>query len=238
MLQFCEGSIGVTKVAGELICDYYAKRCGLDARGLGLPGLISHVAPPGGGTTDHAVDIFHQAVRYAHYTCFLAADTRLDMMYMPDAIAAMIAVMEVEPSRLKHRNAYNVTAMSITPDEVAAEIRRHIPAFAIDYNVDPVREAIADSWPHSLDDDEPRADWGWAPRRAAIKSRSVASGWIGVAREGLLYCCSSTRMAIRRLDARRWPRSGSSCCGRQCRGCSALRLPGSHQPAGSSWRSR
>ena len=155
---------GVTKVAGELLCDYYAERFGVDARGLRLPGLISHVAPPGGGTTDYAVDIFHQAVRYAHYTCFLAADTRLDMMYMPDAIAAMIAVMEVEPSRLKHRNAYNVTAMSVTPDEVAAEIRRHIPTFAIDYDVDPVRQAIADSWPHSLDDEEARADWGWAPR--------------------------------------------------------------------------
>jgi nucleoside-diphosphate-sugar epimerase len=155
---------GVTKVAGELLCDYYELRFGVDARGLRLPGLISYVAPPGGGTTDYAVDIFHQAVRYAHYTCFLAADTRLDMMYMPDAITAMISVMEAEPSRLRHRNAYNVTAMSVTPAEIAAEIRRHVPSFEVDYEVDPVRQAIADSWPHSLDDAAARADWGWAPR--------------------------------------------------------------------------
>jgi nucleoside-diphosphate-sugar epimerase len=155
---------GVTKVAGELLADYYALRFGVDTRGLRLPGLISYVAPPGGGTTDYAVDIFHQAARYAHYTCFLKPDTRLDMMYMADAIAAMMAVMEADPARLTHRNAYNVTAMSVTPSEFAEEIRRHIPRFVIDYDVDPVRQAIADSWPHSLDDSAARADWDWAPR--------------------------------------------------------------------------
>ena len=105
---------GVTKVAGELLCDYYAGRFGVDTRGLRLPGLISYAAPPGGGTTDYAVEIFHHALRYGRYTCFLKSDTRLDMMYMPDAIAAMIALMEADPARLRFRNAYNVTAMSIT----------------------------------------------------------------------------------------------------------------------------
>jgi len=155
---------GVTKVAGELLCDYYALRFGVDARGLRLPGLISHVAPPGGGTTDYAVEIFYQALRHRQYTCFLRSDTRLDMMYMPDAIAAVIALMQADSARLRFRNAYNVTAMSITPAELAAEIRKHIPEFEIDYQVDPVRQAIADSWPRSLDNSAARADWGFAPR--------------------------------------------------------------------------
>ena len=154
---------GVTKVAGELLCDYYAGRFGVDTRGIRLPGLISHVAPPGGGTTDYAVEMFHQAVRYSHYTCFLGPDTCLDMMYMPDAIRAMIELMEVDAARLRHRNAYNVTAMSITPAELAAEIRKHIPDFAIDYEVDPIRQSIANSWPRSLDDAAAREDWGFAP---------------------------------------------------------------------------
>jgi nucleoside-diphosphate-sugar epimerase len=155
---------GVTKVSGELLCDYYAARFGVDTRGLRLPGLISHVAPPGGGTTDYAVQIFHQAVRYKHYTCFLDPVTRLDMMYMSDAIRAIIELMEIDKSRLRHRNAYNVTAMSFTPAELADAIREHIPAFAIDYHVDPVRQSIADSWPRSLDDSAAREDWGWSPQ--------------------------------------------------------------------------
>jgi nucleoside-diphosphate-sugar epimerase len=155
---------GVTKVAGELLCDYYASRFGVDARGLRLPGLISYVAMPGGGTTDYAVEIFYSALRYKHYSCFLKPDTRLDMMYMPDAVGAMIALMEAEARRLSHRNAYNITAMSITPAELAAEIRKHIPDFAIDYQVDPVRQAIAGSWPQSIDDGAARKDWGFAPR--------------------------------------------------------------------------
>lgn len=155
---------GITKVAGELLCDYYAERFGVDARGLRLPGLISHMAQPGGGTTDYAVEIFYSALRYAHYTCFLSADTRLDMMYMPDAIEAVIKLMEADPHRLRHRNAYNVTAMSVTPEELAAAIRRHVPQFVIDYDVDPVRQAIADGWPRSLDDSAARDDWGFAPR--------------------------------------------------------------------------
>lgn len=155
---------GVTKVSGELLCDYYALRFGVDTRGLRLPGLISHVAPPGGGTTDYAVDIFYQAIRYRHYTCFLRPDTCLDMMYMPDAIRAMIEVMEADPARLSHRNAFNVTAMSFTPERLAEEIRTHLPDFEIDYDVDPVRQAIADSWPRSLDDSLARREWDWSPR--------------------------------------------------------------------------
>ena len=155
---------GVTKVAGELLCDYYASRFGVDTRGLRLPGLISYVAMPGGGTTDYAVEIFYSALRYKHYSCFLKPDMRLDMMYMPDAIGAMIALMEAEAKRLRHRNAYNVTAMSITPAELAAEIRKHIPDFVIDYQVDPVRQAIADTWPQSIDDAAARQDWGFVPR--------------------------------------------------------------------------
>lgn len=155
---------GVTKVTGELLCDYYALRFGVDARGLRLPGLISYVAPPGGGTTDYAVEIFHQALRYQHYTCFLGPDTRLDMMYMPDAIRAMIELMQASPGRLRYRNAYNITAMSVTPTELADEIRRYVSSFAIDYDVDPVRQAIAESWPRSLDDSAARQDWGWQPQ--------------------------------------------------------------------------
>lgn len=155
---------GVSKVAGELLCDYYVGRFGVDVRGLRLPGLISHVSAPGGGTTDYAVEIFPHALRYRHYTCFLRADTRLDMMYMPDAIAAVLQLMRADAARLRHRNAYNVTAMSFTPAELAAEIQAQLPGFAIDYEVDPVRQAIADSWPRSLDASAAREDWGFAPR--------------------------------------------------------------------------
>lgn len=155
---------GVTKVAGELLCDYYHLRFGVDTRGVRFPGLISYLAPPGGGTTDYAVDIFWQALRYRHYTCFLRPDTRLDMMYMPDALEAAIKVMEADPQRLRHRNAFNVTGMNFTPEELAAAIRVHLPDFKIDYEIDPVRQAIADSWPNSLDDSAARAEWDWAPR--------------------------------------------------------------------------
>lgn len=154
---------GVTKVAGELLCDYYHTRYGVDTRGVRYPGLISYGAPPGGGTTDWAVDIFYKAVKQGRYTCFLRADSQLDMMYMPDAVRAAIGVMEADPSRLKHRNAFNVTAMQLTPEVLAAEIRKHIPGFEIDYDVDPVRQAIADSWPDRIDDSAAREEWDWEP---------------------------------------------------------------------------
>jgi nucleoside-diphosphate-sugar epimerase len=154
---------GVTKVAAELLCDYYHQRFGVDTRGVRYPGLISHGAPPGGGTTDWAVDIFYQAVSKGRYTCFLGEDTQLDMMYMPDALRAAIEIMEADSQRLRHRNAFNVTAMQLSPRFLAQVIRRHVPAFEIDYDVDPVREAIAQSWPRRIDDSAARAEWGWAP---------------------------------------------------------------------------
>lgn len=155
---------GVSKVSGELLCDYYAARFGIDTRGLRYPGLISYVTPPGGGTTDYAVDIFYHALREGHYSCFLAPDTRLDMMYMPDATRAAIELMAADPATLKHRNAFNVAAVNVTPEELAAAIRVHLPDFTIAYDIDPVRQAIADSWPRSMDDSEARRQWGWAPR--------------------------------------------------------------------------
>ena len=155
---------GVTKVAGELLCDYYHARFGVDTRGLRFPGLISYVAPPGGGTTDYAVHIFYEALESGRYECFLRADTQLDMMYMPDAIRAMIELMETPPEKLKHRNAFNVTAMQFTPAGLSDLIREHIPDFTITYRVDPVRQAIADSWPLRLDDSAAREEWGWSPR--------------------------------------------------------------------------
>ncbi len=154
---------GITKVAGELLCDYYHARYGVDTRGLRFPGLISYGAPPGGGTTDWAVDIFYKAVSEGRYTCFLRSDSQLDMMYMPDAIDALVGIMEANHDKLVHRNAFNVTAMQLTPEGLADEIRKHIPDFRIDYDVDPVRQAIADSWPDRIDDSAAREEWGWGP---------------------------------------------------------------------------
>lgn len=154
---------GITKLTGELLCDYYFHRYGIDTRGLRFPGLISYKTLPGGGTTDYAVEIFYEAVKNERYTCYLSRDTRLDMMYMPDAVRAIIKLMEADSSVLKNRNAYNITAMSITPDELAASIRKFMPDFEIDYEVDKVRQAIADSWPDSLDDSCAREEWGWEP---------------------------------------------------------------------------
>jgi nucleoside-diphosphate-sugar epimerase len=154
---------GVTKVAGELLCDYYHKRFGLDTRGVRFPGLISYETEPGGGTTDYAVEIYIEALKHREYTCYLQEDTYLDMMYMPDAIKAMINLMEADPNKLVHRNAFNVTSMNFTPAQIASEIKKHIPEFKIDYKVDPVRQAIADSWPNSLDDSCAREEWGWDP---------------------------------------------------------------------------
>jgi nucleoside-diphosphate-sugar epimerase len=152
---------GVTKVAGELLCDYYARKFGVDARGLRFPGIISNVAPPGGGTTDYAVEIYYAAVERQAYTCPLRAGTFLDMMYMPDALRAAIGLMEADAGKLRHRNAYNVSAMSFDPEMIAAEIRRHVPDFRMDYKVEPVKQGIADSWPDAMDDTAAREDWGW-----------------------------------------------------------------------------
>lgn len=155
---------GVTKVAGELFCDYYYKRFGVDTRGVRYPGIISYETLPGGGTTDYAVEIYYEAIKHKKYTCFLKEGTYLDMMYMPDAIKAAIDLMEAEPGKLKHRNAFNVTAMSFSPEHIAAEIKKTIPEFTIDYKVDPVRQAIAETWPNNMDDSVARQEWGWKPK--------------------------------------------------------------------------
>lgn len=156
---------GITKVAGELLCDYYYHKYGVDTRGVRWPGLISYVTAPGGGTTDYAVEIFYEAVKHGKYShCFIKEGTYLDIMYMPDAVESAIMIMEADPRRFKHRNAYNVTAMSIAPEDIANEIRKHIPSFTIDYRIDPIRQAIAESWPNKMDDSAARADWGWKPK--------------------------------------------------------------------------
>jgi nucleoside-diphosphate-sugar epimerase len=154
---------GVTKVAGELLCDYYHDRWQVDTRGLRFPGLISHVAPPGGGTTDWAVDIFHHALRDGAYTCFLDAGTQLDMMYMPDAVRAAIEVMEASAEDLIHRNAFNVTAMQLTPSMLAAAIAAHVPGFRLYVSQERTKQRIADSWPRRIDDSAAHAEWGWSP---------------------------------------------------------------------------
>jgi nucleoside-diphosphate-sugar epimerase len=154
---------GVTKVAGELLCDYYHLRFGVEVRGVRFPGIISHGVPPGGGTTDWAVEIFYRAIKNRRYRCFLGPESQLDMMYMPDAVRAAIEVMEADGSRLVHRNAFNVTAMQLAPPDLTEAIQRFIPEFEIEYDVDPVRQAIADSWPRSIDDSAARAEWGWRP---------------------------------------------------------------------------
>lgn len=154
---------GVCKVTGELLSDYYFYRFGVDTRSVRFPGLISYVTLPGGGTTDYAVEIYYDAVRKQSFTCNIKADTYMDMMYMPDALKAVVELMEADPSRLKHRNSFNIASMSFDPEGIAAEIRKHIPAFRMDYKVDPVKQAIADSWPNSMDDTCAREEWGWNP---------------------------------------------------------------------------
>ncbi len=154
---------GVTKVSGELLSDYYNIRFGVDTRSVRFPGLISNVTPPGGGTTDYAVDIYYEAVKTGHFVCPIAAGTFMDMMYMPDALHAAIDIMEADPTRLIHRNSFNIAAMSFDPEIIAASIRKYIPGFTIEYKVDPLRQSIAESWPNSLDDTCARKEWDWAP---------------------------------------------------------------------------
>ncbi|MBM3331616.1 L-threonine 3-dehydrogenase [candidate division WOR-3 bacterium] len=153
---------GVTKVAGELLADYYFRKYGLDVRGLRYPGIISHETLPGGGTTDFAVAIYFEAVKNKRYTCFVREDTRLPMMYMPDCIKATIDLAEADVAKLKHHSDFNVGAMSFSAGELAASIRKHIPDFVCTYEPD-FRQAIADSWPMSLDDSAAREEWGWKP---------------------------------------------------------------------------
>ncbi len=154
---------GVTKVTGEMLSDYYARRFGVDARSVRFPGLISYVAPPGGGTTDYAVDIYYSAVKGETFKCPLHAGTFMDMMYMPDALRAAVEIMEADPSRLVHRNSFNIASMSFDPEIIYNKIKEYVPEFRMEYEPDPLRQSIADSWPNSLDDTCAREEWDWKP---------------------------------------------------------------------------
>ena len=154
---------GVTKVATELLSDYYLLKYGVDTRAVRFPGLISNMTLPGGGTTDYAVEIYYAAVKGEEFVCPIAAGTFMDMMYMPDALKAAVDIMEADPSRLVHRNAFNIAAMSFDPEILYAKIKEYYPDFKMRYEVDPVRQAIADSWPNKMDDSCARAEWDWQP---------------------------------------------------------------------------
>jgi len=154
---------GVTKVATELLSDYYFHRYGVDTRSVRFPGLISYTTLPGGGTTDYAVEIFYAAVKGEEFVCPIAAGTYMDMMYMPDALKAAVNIMQAKDRYLVHRNSFNIASMSFDPEGIAAAIRKEIPGFRMRYEVDPVRQAIADSWPNKMDDICARKEWGWTP---------------------------------------------------------------------------
>ncbi|MBR5843925.1 MAG: NAD-dependent epimerase/dehydratase family protein [Bacteroidaceae bacterium] len=162
-IQRPETIYGITKVTGEMLSDYYTRRFGVDTRSVRFPGLISYVAPPGGGTTDYAVDIFYSAVKGETFYCPLNPGTFMDMMYMPDALRAAIEIMEANPDRLIHRNSFNVTSMSFDPEIIYKKICEYVPGFKMEYKHDPLRQAIADSWPNSLDDTCAREEWDWKP---------------------------------------------------------------------------
>jgi nucleoside-diphosphate-sugar epimerase len=155
---------GVTKVAGEMLCDYYFKHFDLDVRGIRLPGIISSEAFPGGGTTDYAVEIFYEAIRKKSYDCYLKSDTVLPMIYMPDVVTGIIKLMETSLTRLKHHSNFNLASMSFSPEELAIEIKKHIPEFICEYRPDPFRQNIADSWPMSIDDIAAQEEWEWSPK--------------------------------------------------------------------------
>ena len=163
---------GITKYTGELLCQYYNKRFGLDVRSVRYPGLISWKSPPGGGTTDYAVDIFYGVIQEGKYTCFLSENTYLPMMYMDDAIRATLELMETPRKKLKLTMSYNLSAISFSPKEIAEEIKKHFPKFKMSYKPDH-RQAIADSWPQSIDDTEARKDWGWKPKYNLEKMASI-----------------------------------------------------------------
>lgn len=162
-IQRPETIYGVTKVTDEMLSDYYARRFGTDTRSVRFPGLISYVTPPGGGTTDYAVDIYYSAVKGEEFKCPLKPGTFMDMMYMPDALRAAIEIMEADPAKLIHRNSFNIASMSFDPEIIYNKIREYRPDFKMTYELDPLRQKIADSWPDSLDDTCAREEWGWKP---------------------------------------------------------------------------
>ena len=152
---------GVCKVSGELLGNYYHTKYGVDTRSVRFPGIISNVTLPGGGTTDYAVEIYYEAIKSGKFTCPVPADVYMDMIYMPDALRACVELMEADPTKLVHRNSFNLASMSFTPEIIYAEIKKRLPDFTMDYNVDPIKKAIAESWPNSLDDTCAREEWGW-----------------------------------------------------------------------------
>ncbi|MDR1091461.1 MAG: NAD-dependent epimerase/dehydratase family protein [Prevotella sp.] len=154
---------GITKVMGELLSDYYYTRWGVDTRSVRFPGIISNLTLPGGGTTDYAVEIYYKAVKGEDFTCPVKAGTFMDMMYMPDALNAAVNIMEADPAKLIHRNSFNIASMSFDPEMIYNEIKKHYPDFKMSYDADPLKQAIADSWPNSLDDTCARREWGWSP---------------------------------------------------------------------------
>lgn len=155
---------GVTKVAGELLEDYYFTKFGVDSRSVRFPGLISYKTLPGGGTTDYAVDIYYEALKKRHYTSFIKQGSYMDMMYMPDAIDAVVKLLNADPDKLVHRNSFNITAMSFEPEDIKRSIQKVIPDFTMDYDVDPDRQKIADSWPNSIDATAAKEEWGFSPK--------------------------------------------------------------------------
>ena len=154
---------GVTKVTGELLSDYYFTRFGVDTRSVRFPGLISNLTLPGGGTTDYAVEIYYAAVKGEKFICPISKGTYMDMMYMPDALKAMVDIMEADPSKFVHRNSFNVTSMSFDPEIIYNAIKKYYPNFEMEYRYDPIRQKIADSWPNKMDDSCARNEWGWSP---------------------------------------------------------------------------
>lgn len=154
---------GISKVTTELLSDYYFNKYGVDTRAVRFPGIISNVTPPGGGTTDYAVDIYYSAVKGEKFVCPIPEGTLMDMMYMPDALNAAISLMEADPKKLVHRNAFNIAAMSFAPETIYAAIKKYVPDFEMEYNVDPLKQRIANSWPDSMDDSCAREEWGWNP---------------------------------------------------------------------------
>lgn len=155
---------GVSKVTTELLSDYYQKKYGVDTRSVRFPGIISYLTPPGGGTTDYAVDIYYYAVRGEKFTCPIRKGTKMDMMYMPDALNAAISLMEADPQRLIHHNGFNIASMSFDPDTLYQAIRKYKPTFEMIYDVDPLKEQIAESWPDQMDDSCARNEWDWKPQ--------------------------------------------------------------------------
>lgn len=155
---------GVCKVSAELLSDYYFTKFGVDTRSVRFPGIISNGALPGGGTTDYAVEVFYEILKNGHYTCEVPEDRYMDMLYMPDALQAIIQLMEADPDKLVHRNSFNITSMSFTPNQLFAEIKKHLPDATFNYNIDPIKDAISASWPNKLDDSCARKEWGWNPQ--------------------------------------------------------------------------